>query len=116
MKKQQKLNEWFSECGIINPKILGDYFIGKHRVLFGYRLRAGKLYAGVVDIDLCCGDSEPAYQGAFRLYKGVMERNLEQKRPIFEGLPPMTEIKPYFKDPKFMKWYAELAEELAEEA
>ena len=110
------VDHWLEEdWQITEYEIVGDYFLGKFRVMYGWRLRAGKLFSGFCDIDLCCGDSAEAYKGAYRLYKKVMERNLEQSRPIFDGLPTITEIKPYYNDPSFMRWYNNLAEEQADD-
>lgn len=74
--------------------------IGIYRVLFGYRVRAGYIEKdGCYKLDWCCGNR---IEDILWLYLACI-CILSQRDPedCFEGLPPVSQIKPYFNDMEF---------------
>ena len=100
--------EWLEQNHITEAAVVSGYFIGKYRVLFGYRLRAGELYSSSCDIDLCCGDSKELYDKARLVYGIKMVSNIEKGKPIFDGLRASSEIKPYHNDKEYMEWLSKV--------
>jgi hypothetical protein len=74
--------------------------IGIYKVLFGYRVRAGYVdNKWGVNLDWCCGDR---IEHIVWLYLACI-CILSQRDPenCFEGLPPVSQIKPYINDMEF---------------
>lgn len=76
--------------------------IGKYRVMFGYRLRAGKVGNDWYELDICCGASKKLYDDLFNKIKAIMEWNYSKGFNIFLNIPTMSYIKPYDKDDDFL--------------
>ncbi len=112
LKPTQTDKEWLKECQIMNPKIIGDHFIGLYQVMFGIRVRAGVLHDGGCGIDLCCGDDYNDVLMALTVYTKKMDNNYEEGNPILEGLMRQSDPKPYPKDKEFMHWFCQLVGEL----
>ena len=96
--------DWLADCKITKATIIGDHFIGLYEVMYGIRVRAGKLHDGGCRIDLCCGDDYTDVFMAHGIYKRFMEKNHAEGKPILEGLKTGSDPKPYKNDPDFMKW------------
>ncbi|MEO6305481.1 MAG: hypothetical protein ABIP51_20125 [Bacteroidia bacterium] len=80
---------------------IDDIIIGKYRVAFGYRIRAGYIGNMWYELDLCCGAQEKDYK---LLLDKVTRKMLSN--PIgdrFKGIPTITRIKPYFNDDEFLE-------------
>lgn len=76
--------------------------IGIYRVMFGYRVRAGRVDDKFgVNLDWCGGDQ---IDNIVWLYNTCITI-LSQREPdnCFEGLPPVSQIKPAFNDKEFIK-------------
>lgn len=101
--------EWLYKNMIKDAAIVDGYFIGRYPVMFGERLRAGKMFSGACDIDVCCGDSKEAYDKLRLIYGAKIERNRKEGKPIFSGLREKSDIKPYFNDPEFVEWLTNLS-------
>ena len=113
MKIQKKLEiEYLNECQIKDYFIIGSYYIGYHEMMFGTRVRAGKLFDFSCDIDVCCGKGQYLKGIVKDLYSKKMQQNYQNRKPILAGLLVSSEIKPINKDPNFMSWMAELMDEL----
>ena len=76
--------------------------IGKYRVMFGYRLRAGWVGNEWYELDICCGAVKKTYDDLFTKVKAIMEWNHAKGRNVFASIPPMSQIKPYDKDDEFL--------------
>lgn len=82
---------------------VGDIEVGVTRMLFGYRVRAGKVdperrYALSYHCDWCCGTNIACINLALNMIIGHLEAG--QK---LESLPTHSLVKPFYKDPEFMK-------------
>ena len=107
--------DYLNRCMIFDYDIIGNYYIGSHRMLFGTRVRAGKLFEPVCDIDICCGEQTIWLQVIKRLYMLKMRSNLKKNVPIFEELCYCTEHKPVYNDVDFIHWLGNLSQEMGEE-
>jgi hypothetical protein len=98
--------------GIPVDRLHNDYWISedgraltyRYRVIFGYRLRAS--FVGdteVAELDICCGASPEVYTKLRERVHQLMDENIRQGRSPFEGIPPFSMIKPYFKDANFVE-------------
>lgn len=107
-------HKWLTEdCEIFDYELIGDnYFIGRYRVIFGYRIRGGVIGDGGCAFDVCCGTSEEMLTLVQTLYKAKIEKNFSEGLPPHTGLRVYSEIKPIFNDLDYMKWLAELKEEV----
>lgn len=110
MKTQERQIEYLNACQILDAEIIGLYYIGFYRVLYGIRVRAGRLYEQSCDIDICCGQSQYLNQIVKDLYIKKMKFNRQKRKPIFSGLLPWSEIKPIYNDLQFMAYLSKLAE------
>jgi len=113
-RTRDKASEWLSDsCLITNYKLIGnDHFIGTYRVMFGMRVRGGRLFNGGCDLDVCCGDSQTVLKLVMDIYEVKALKNIKENKRPFDGLKTMSEIKPVFNDIDYMCWLAELVEEL----
>lgn len=94
-------------------KLSDNYVIGKHRVLFGYRIR-------VVEntdpkpleckIDWCCAKNHTATEVYSRFLKTLV-RTSKLKDKVLDLLPIASEIKPVFLDDKFNDTINKISEE-----
>jgi hypothetical protein len=106
--------EFLEENDIYDYDLIGDYFIGRWDVIFGCRIRAGRVFDLSVPIDVCCGTSEHLLCLVKELYQKKMKLNVSEGKYILEGLRPSSEIKPIHNDIEYMEWLSELKEELDE--
>jgi len=104
--------EFLEENEIYDYDLIGDYFIGRWKVIFGCRIRSGRVFDMSVPIDVCCGTSEHLLCLVKEVYHKKMKLNLAEGNHIFDGLRPGSEIKPIYNDVEYMEWLAELKEEL----
>jgi hypothetical protein len=74
--------------------------VGIYKVLFGYRVRAGYVDDKFgVNLDWCCGNRIEMINWLYlALILILSKRELEN---CFEGLPTVSQIKPYFNDMNF---------------
>ena len=75
--------------------------VGIYPVLFGYRVRAGRVDdKWGVNLDWCCGAD---FEFILWLYRACITL-LSSREPdtCFDGLPPISQIKPAFNDKDFM--------------
>jgi hypothetical protein len=110
--KTQTPEQFLDENDVYDYEIIGDYFIGRFNVIYGKRIRAGRLFDMWVDVDLCCGTSEELLTTVKRLYSAEMRQNIEKGENPLEGLITWTERKPAHNDLDYMKWLAELKESI----
>ncbi len=110
--KQQTQIDYLKECHISDYEIIGNYYIGYHRMMFGNRVRAGRLFEPVCDIDVCCGKGQYLKGIVKDLYAKKMKQNYQNLKPIFKGLLAGSELKPINKDPDYMSWLSELMDDL----
>ena len=76
--------------------------MGTYRVLFGWRVRAGFCGSSCCALDWCAGGNFTDAERLYSLCKAILEKRPED-RSCFDGLPPHSEIKPFFLDPAFME-------------
>jgi hypothetical protein len=83
-------------------------YILKWQVMFGYRIRAGyvRTLYGFCQLDICCGDSEEAYDIMLEKIKTIIEHNGPENP--FKDIPRFSDIKPYFNDANFVNTIDEL--------
>ncbi len=78
--------------------------IGKHRVIFGYRLLAGYVdlpnnEAEYNALNICCGPEKEDYDIMFSKIKEIILSNPPDDP--FKGIPQQSKTQPYFNDPEF---------------
>jgi hypothetical protein len=76
--------------------------MGVMRVAYGYRVRAGWCSdrAGV-HLDWCGGGNWADVQSLYTILANILSRRAENE-DCFDGLPPHSEVKPYFLDADFL--------------
>lgn len=87
----------------LSPRYVSDdgkIEVGVYPVMFGVRVRAGYVGLGVCELDWCCGTNRVFLEGLLGALKKHIQAN--PKNP-FEGLPTISQIKPAYNDPDFMK-------------
>jgi len=96
---------YYDEVGIQNVFEIGDYYLGTYRVIFGFRVRGGRIGDLVsCDIDLCCGDNFAFLMATRALYINIALNNVNNGRKPLDGLPTWTETKPCYLDAKYTAW------------
>lgn len=70
--------------------------IGIYKVLFGWRVRVGKIGDYMYSIDWCCGDKLALVIFTHGLVKRLIEEN------YLNLLPGFSMVKPWTKDPDFI--------------
>ena len=83
-----------------------------HRVLFDYRIKAGKIFAGHYDIDLCCGANALFLVTVLTAYETKANLDYENGLDPFKQLRAQSDPKPAFNDKEFMAWFTNLVKEL----
>ena len=112
---KQSINEWIASSGLYNYEIIEDkYIIGRYRVLFGYRIRGGKIGDMCFGFDVCCGTSTELLNKVQDIYSKFMRKNLQDGNLYFAGLRGFSQIKPAHKDIDYMKWLIDKEQELCE--
>ena len=107
--KVEDVPAWLKNNGIFDAAVIGDkYFIGRYRVMYGYRVRGGYIGDCACEFDVCCGTSEALMQVVQTKYEKKVRENLEAKRPTADGLMSCSLIKPIHNDPDFMKFLGDL--------
>lgn len=71
--------------------------IGVYPVAFGMRVRAGFVGAAGCELDWCCGDNQAMLEWAYSSARNIMET-----REDFEGIPRISDPKPFWLDPDFV--------------
>jgi hypothetical protein len=122
----EEISEWIESSELTHTEIIEDkYIIGRYRVMFGYRIRGGKIGDMVFGFDICCGRSEELlncvhekYSKLMRSeellncvhekYSKLMRKNLKSGKSYYEGLRSYSEVKPIHNDLEYMKWLSEL--------
>ncbi len=87
---------------------LGNIELGKYKVMFGYRLRAGFIGNQWYELDICCGAQTKLYDDLFHKVCTIIQWNIEEAHGPFRGIPSMSRIKPYDKDDEFLDVIDEL--------
>ena len=98
--------ELLSSNGFSEAYQIDNIIIGKYRVAFGYRIRAGYIGNMWYELDLCCGAQEKDYK--FLLDKVIKKMLSNPIKDRFKNIPGSTRIKPYINDDEFLdlieKW------------
>jgi hypothetical protein len=76
----------------------GKIEMGIHPVMFGYRVRAGYVDRMIYEMDWCGGDDQAQLELLYSIAKNILEN-----KNSFEGVPPVSMIKPFYKDADFVK-------------
>jgi hypothetical protein len=105
----EEISEWIESSDLTHTEIIEDkYIIGRYRVMFGYRIRGGKIGDMVFGFDICCGRSEELLNCVHEKYSKLMRKNLKSGKSYYEGLRSYSEVKPIHNDLEYMKWLSEL--------
>lgn len=104
----EEITKFLDDATIYNYEIIGDYYIGYCDMMFGVRVRAGRLFSGWCDIDVCCGEAQHLRATIKLLYANKMRINYNNKLPITEGLLTGSQNKPVFNDRAYMYWIGTL--------
>ena len=107
-----KITEYMRGCMVTDYEIIGDYYIGFSRVIFGYRVQAGQLFKHSHTVSICCGVSTTFRCIVKRIYALKMTCNLNRGLNVYEGLKTYNELKPVFNDIDYMYWLAQLNEDM----
>lgn len=91
-----------SETGLIE--------IAVHRVMFGWRVVGMFHNTFGIEINWCAGDR---WEDVIKLYSilHAILSNRPENRHAFDGIPQMSKVKPYFKDPDFLGKVAKITPE-----
>jgi hypothetical protein len=92
--KKLLANLIYSEKGLVE--------IGVHRVMFGWRVRAGFANQSTCELDWCAGGNWDDVCRLYSICKSILESREENLR-CFYGLPTVSAIKPFYKDEAFVK-------------
>ena len=84
------------------------WYVAKWRVLFGYRLRAGIVGSATTTLDICCGPLDKYYDKLLKQVTAIMIHNYNNHENPFKGIPPHSEIKPYYNDDDFLNHISSL--------
>lgn len=103
-----EIKQFLDDATVYDYEIIGDYYIGYCDMMFGVRVRAGMLFAGWCDIDICCGDAESLRGAIKQLYAYKMRQNHSKDLHILEGLLSGSQNKPIFNDRAFMYWMGQI--------
>ena len=76
--------------------------MGVYRVLYGHRVRAGFIGRMWCQLDWYGGDNWKDVERLYSLCQAILLKRDEGKE-CFDDLPPCSEVKPFFNDPKFVK-------------
>lgn len=76
----------------------GKIEMGIHPVMFGYRVRAGYVGLMIYEMDWCGGDDQTQLELLYSIAKNILEN-----KNSFDGVPPISMIKPFYKDDNFVK-------------
>src|SRR5688572_28895435 len=89
--------------GLLTDAIYSTYknlWVGKLKMLFGYRLRAGYLNNNLCcELDICCGPLKKFYDELH--HKVLLIINNNPLHQPFRNIPPSSKIKPYYNDIDF---------------
>jgi hypothetical protein len=112
----EEIKDFMKLCEVYDYEVIDNkYFVGKYKVLFGYRIRGGRLFSGMCDFDVCCGRSGELLELVKELYIKKVKKNISENKKFQKDLLGHSEIKPIFNDPKFMDWLTDLKTELDNE-
>lgn len=75
----------------------GKIEMGIHPVMFGYRVVAGYTGSQFLELNWCGGDDQSQVELLYSIAKNILEQ-----KGNFEGLPLVSEIKPFYNDKKFL--------------
>lgn len=81
--------------------------VGLYKVMFGTRVRAGFVGSQCCNLDWCGGADPNNIQALYSFAIGILEKRPESKR-CFDGIPSISQIKPFVKDFHFLKTLYEL--------
>lgn len=88
-----------TECPDLFERVeIGDIEMGVYPVLFGFRVRAGKIGDSMYFIDWCCG-ADPL---CVWISYAVLKKLLQEGR---KDIPNCSEVKPWPKDVTFAAWF-----------
>jgi len=102
-----------------DPEITGQFHrlvsengviaIGVYRVMYGFRVRAGKAKDLMgCTLDWCGGGNWQDVERLYSLAVSILSQR-EESPSCFDGLPTCSEVKPFFLDECFTKTLAEAA-------
>lgn len=82
----------------------GEVWVGRYRVMYGYRLRAGFIGDDVYgcEVDICCGSDPIAYENARDVVMKAILYNKENGDDVFKDIPDKSKVKPYTLDADFV--------------
>jgi len=108
-----EITEFIDQCEIYDYEVIDNkYFVGKYKVLFGFRIRGGRLFSGWCDFDVCCGRSETLLHLVKDLYIKKVKKNIKENKKFGSELLGSSEIKPIHNDIVYMKFLTELKAEI----
>lgn len=76
--------------------------IGVHRVLFGYRVKAGFANEGFCYLDWCAGGNWKDVERLYSLCYAILSKR-DENRNCFDELPGTSIIKPFYLDLDFVE-------------
>ena len=78
-----------------------EILVGRYRVIYGYRLRAGYEGEPTFDLDICCGASLSNFLEMLEKVTAIIDYNISKKLSPFNGIPKFSKVKPYPNDMEF---------------
>jgi hypothetical protein len=82
--------------------------IGAYKVMFGWRVRAGFCGSSVCELDWCGGAEWKDVERLYSLCVAILSKK-EENSFCFDGVPPYSNKKPFFKDKAFIEICSNLA-------
>lgn len=77
--------------------------VGIYPVMFGFRVRCGFVGSKSYFIDYCGGADQLQVETLYSMTIAILSQR-DENREVFKGLPPCSNIKPYFNDVEFLEW------------
>lgn len=100
----------WSNCRVSegDPNTISQVHIGVYPVLYGHRVRAGfvrDLWGCV--LDWCGGANWDDVERLYNICHGILSAR-DEGPDCFHGMPPSSNVKPFYNDPVFLTTVGEL--------
>lgn len=76
-----------------------------HPMLFGWRVRGwdGAGWDGYVHLDWCGGNDQKDVERLYSVMYNILSNREEDSALAFDGVPPHSDIKPFYNDENFIR-------------
>lgn len=85
------------DIGLVHRKTWGIIEIGLYPVVYGWRIRAGKIGSGFVHLDYCAGDNLAGVAIIHALVLSILTRKSNELETFYSGLSERVIVEHMFK-------------------